>query len=263
MHIVVCVKQVPDTAEVRIDAERGTLVREGVPSILNPLDAHAVEAAVALREKLGKGRVTALSMGPPQALAAVRECIARGCDGGVLLTDRAFAGADTWSTSYTLACAVRSLGDVGLVLCGKQAIDGDTAQVGPELAAHLGWPQVTYARRLKADAEGRLVVERLTDYGNETVRVEPPAVVTALKDLNVPRLPSLHSQMRARRAEPDRWGPGRIDGDAEEFGLNGSPTRVKRVFTPPPRGECTRLEGEPDHVAARLAEVLIARRNAP
>ncbi len=263
MHIVVCVKHVPDTAEVRIDPERGTLIREGVPSILNPLDAHAVEAAVALREQLPEGRVTALSMGPFQAEAAVRECIARGCDEGILLTDRAFAGADTWATSYTLSCAVRALGDVGLVLCGKQAIDGDTAQVGPELAAHLGWPQVTYARRIRIGDDGRLTVERLTDYGNETLRVEPPAVVTALKDLNVPRLPSLGSQVRARRTEPARWGPDRIDGNAEEFGLDGSPTRVVRVFTPPPRGECARLEGEPDQVAARLAGVLARRRSEP
>ncbi len=258
MHIVVCVKQVPDTTEVRIDRERGTLVREGVPSVLNPLDAHAVEAAVRLRERAG-GRVSALSMGPPQAEASVREALARGADRGLLLTDRRFAGADTWSTSYTLACAVRRMGDVELVVCGKQAIDGDTAQVGPGIAAHLGWPQVTFARRALSVEEGRLCTERMTDHGDETVRCPLPAVLTVLKDLNVPRLPSLVSQMRARRCAIETWGADELEGDPAEYGLDGSPTRVVRVFTPPPRGECVFLEGGPEEAAAELAELLRER----
>ncbi len=261
MHIVVCVKQVPDTAEVRIDPERGTLVREGVPSILNPLDAHAIEAAAALARGAG-GRVTALCMGPPQAETALREAVARGCDDAVLLTDRAFAGADTWSTSYTLACAVRAMGDVRLVLCGKQAIDGDTAQVGPGIAAHLGWPQVTYARRIAEADEAALLVERLTDHGTETVRVRLPAVLTALKDLNVPRLPSLVTQMRARRCPVERWGADDLEADRAELGLDGSPTRVVRVFTPPPRGECVVWTGEPEEMAANLARALRERKLA-
>lgn len=258
MHIVVCIKQVPDTTEVRIDPERGTLIREGVESILNPLDAHAIEGAVALKERLG-GRVTALSMGPSQADAAIREAMARGCDDGILLTDRAFAGADTWSTSYTLACAVRKLSDVRLVLCGKQAIDGDTAQVGPELAVHLGWPQATYVRRVLEATGEALVVKRLTDWGDETLRVELPAVLTVLKDLNFPRLPSLVSQMRARRCEVARWGPQHVDGDAAQFGLAGSPTRVVKVFTPPPRGACTVWRGEPEETVPKLAAALKTR----
>ena len=255
MHIVVCIKQVPDTTNVRIDPERGTLIREGVASILNPHDAYAIEGAVALRERLG-GSVTALTMGPPQAEAVLREAVARGCDRCVLLTDRAFAGADTWATSYTLARAVRKLGDVRLVLCGKQAIDGDTAQVGPGLAVHLGWPQATYARRIvEADADA-VVVERLTDWGNETLRVEFPAMLTVLKDLNFPRLPSLVSQMRGRRCDVERWGADAVEGDAAEFGLNGSPTRVVRVFTPPPRGKCVLWKEDPETAAPELVRAL-------
>lgn len=255
MHIVVCIKQVPDTAEVRIDPERGTLIREGVPSILNPLDAYAIEGAVALTER-NEGTATALCMGPPQAEAALREAIARGCDRAILLTDRAFAGADTWSTSYALACAVRKLGDVDLVFCGKQAIDGDTAQVGPGLAVHLGWPQATYVRRIIEATDESIAVERLTDWGNETLRVGLPAVLTVLKDLNFPRLPSLVSQMQARRCPVERWGAGDIDGDAAQFGLDGSPTRVVKVFTPPVRGACVVWQGEPQKTAAKLIEAL-------
>ena len=255
MHIVVCIKQVPDTAEVRIDPERGTLVREGVESILNPLAAHAVEAAIALRERLG-GLVTALCMGPPQAEAAVREAVARGCDRGILLSDRAFAGADTWSTSYTLARAIEKLHDVDLVLCGKQAIDGDTAQVGPGIAAHLGRPQAAYVRRIPEADAAALTIETLTDYGAETLRVPMPAVLTVLKDLNIPRLPSLESQMRARRCTIVRWRAGDIGGDPTQFGLEGSPTRVVRIFTPPARGKCVMWEGEEEASADALAEVL-------
>jgi electron transfer flavoprotein beta subunit len=255
MHIVVCIKQVPDTAEVRIDPDRGTLVREGVESILNPLDAHAVEAAVALRERLG-GLVSALSMGPPQAEAALREAVARGCDRGILLTDRAFSGADTWATSYTLARAVEKLADVDVVFCGKQAVDGDTAQVGPGIAAHLERPQAAYVRRILEAGAAALTVEALTDYGAETLRIPLPAVLTVLKDLNVPRLPSLESQMRARRCAIERWTAGDIGGDAAEFGLVGSPTRVVRVFAPPARGKCVMWEGAAEVSAAELAEAL-------
>ncbi len=257
MHLVVCVKQVPDTDEVRIDPERGTLIRAGVESILNPLDAHAIEAAVSLRERAG-GTVTALSMGPPQAEQAVREAIARGCDAGILLTDSAFGGADTWATSFTLAAALRAVGDVDLVICGKQAVDGDTAQVGPGIAAHLGWPQVTYVRRLLELNHRSLTAERLTDYGSETVRVNLPAVLTVLKDLNVPRLPSLVRAMHARRCEVSRWTSQALEAEDDQWGLAGSPTRVVRVFTPPPRGKAIIWDGEPEKSARRLASALAA-----
>jgi len=259
MRIIVCVKQVPDTNEVRIDPERGTLIREGVESILNPLDQHAVEAAVALREQAG-GEVIALTMGPPQAESTLIEAMAGGCDRALLLTDRAFAGADTWSTSYTLAAAIRAIGHVDLVLCGKQAIDGDTAQVGPGIATHLDWPQATYVRAIQDVTTDHIVVERLTDWGDETLRVELPAVLTVLKDLNVPRLPSLVSQMRARRADVQKWRAADVDGDPAQFGLDGSPTRVVRVFTPPPRGECVVWQGEAEEAADKLTEAFRARK---
>jgi electron transfer flavoprotein beta subunit len=244
MHLAVCVKHVPDTDQVRMDPERGTLVREGVPGILNPLDAHAVEAAVALRDLSG-GKVTAVSMGPRAAEQSLREALARGCDDALLLTDQTFAGSDTWATSYVLACAVRRLRDVELVVCGKQAVDGDTAQVGPGLAAHLGWPQATCVVALEPGGPQGLVVECLTDYGTETLRVPLPAVLTVVKDLNVPRLPSLVSALRARRAVVETWGAPVLGGDPAEFGLEGSPTRVVRVFTPPPRGQCMRWDDGP------------------
>ena len=259
MHSVVCIKQVPDTTDVRIDPERGTLIREGVESVLNPLDAYAVEGAVQLRQRLG-GRVTALTMGPPQAEDVVREAIARGCDDGLILTDRPFAGADTWATAYTLAAAIRKLGDVQLVLCGKQAIDGDTAQVGPGIAVHLGWPQATYVLGIPQVDERQLVVERMTDRGYESIRIQLPAVLTVLKDLNIPRLPSLVSAMRARRCEVVRWGAGDLSADPRQLGLDGSPTRVVKVFTPPPRGRCEFLGGEPAQAAARLVKTLQLRK---
>ncbi len=254
MHIVACIKQVPDTTNVRIDPERGTLVREGVAAILNPLDAFAVEAAVRLAAETG-GRATALTMGPPQAEVAVREAVARGCDDALLLSDRAFAGADTWATSYALAAAIRALGDVDLVLCGKQAVDGDTAQVGPGIAVHLGWPQATYVRDVRAE-DGALIVERLTDQGNETLRIPTPAVLTAIKDLCIPRLPSLTTAMRGRRCDVQCWGAGDLDVDPAQLGLDGSPTRVVSIFAPPPRGQCRLIDGEPAEQASELVALL-------
>jgi len=254
MKVVVCVKQVPDTAEVGIDPQTKTLMREGVASILNPLDMYAIEGAVGLGKELG-AEVIALSMGPPQAEAVVREAIARGCTGGVLLTDPILAGADTWATSYALACAVRRLGQVGAVFCGKQAIDGDTAQVGPGLAAHLGWPQATYVRRIVAAQKRHLIVECLTDSGIETLRVRLPAVLTVLKDLNEPRLPSLITQMKARRCTIESWGAEQLGGSRSFFGLEGSPTRVVKVFAPPPRAAGVTLKGDAREVAEKLVKV--------
>jgi len=254
MKVVVCVKQVPDTAEVSIDPQTKTLMREGVASILNPLDMYAIEGAVRLGEELG-AEVIALSMGPPQAEAVVREAIARGCARGVLLTDPTLAGADTWASSYALACAVRRLGQVSAVFCGKQAIDGDTAQVGPGLAAHLGWPQATYVRRIVAAQRRHLTVECLTDSGIETLRVRLPAVLTVLKDLNEPRLPSLVTQMKARRCAIESWGADRLAGSKSFFGLEGSPTRVVKVFAPPPRAAGVALKGNAREVAEKLVKV--------
>lgn len=168
MEIIVCIKQVPDTTEVKIDPVKGTLIREGVPSIVNPFDKNAVEAALQIREEKG-GKVTVITMGPPQAVDALRECLAMGADEAVLVSDRAFAGADTWATSYTLAKAIEKVGKVDIIFCGKQAIDGDTAQVGPGIAEHIGLPQVTYVQKIREVKDDQLVVERAIEGGFEEI----------------------------------------------------------------------------------------------
>lgn len=259
MNTIVCIKQVPDSAEVQIDPATNTLIREGVPSILNPLDLFAIEAAVSVAEKT-EGKAIALSMGPPQAEAVVREAIAQGCHRGILLTDGAFAGSDTWATSYVLAAAIQRLGQVDVVFCGKQAIDGDTAQVGPGIAAHLRWPQATYVRKILELNEDYLVVESLTDVGNQTCKVSLPVVLTVLKDLNLPRLPTLVSQMSARRGEIESWGATELELDAASVGLQGSPTQVRKIFAPPARGGGEVWAGPPEESAAELIKALRKRR---
>ena len=231
MRVVVCVKQVPDTTRVAIDPETKTLVREGVASVLNPLDSYAVEEALRVRERLG-GTVTALTLGPPQAEGMLRQVMALGVDEAVLVSGQEFAGSDTWSTSYALARAIRSLAGAGLILCGKQAVDGDTAHVGPELAVHLGLPQATCVRAVREIAPDHAVVERLTDSGHEVLRMPLPAVLTVVKDLNEPRLPNLEDLCRGRFAPVSALGWEEIGADPAEIGLEGSPTRVVEIFSP-------------------------------
>ena len=178
MRVIVCVKQVPDTAEVRINPETNTLMRDGVPSIINPYDMHAIEAGLYIREKAG-GKVTVVTMGPPQAETALREAISMGADDAVLLTDRAFAGSDTWATAYTLAKAVEHLG-ADVILCGKQAIDGDTAQVGPEMAEFLDIPHIAYVRKIEEIEDNRIVVQRLMDDGYDVIESSLPVLLTVV-----------------------------------------------------------------------------------
>lgn len=233
MDIVVCVKQVPDTTEVKIDPATNTLIRQGVPSIVNPFDKNAVEAALQLKEKHG-GKVTVISMGPPQAKEALKECIAMGADEAILISDRAFGGADTLATSYTLAAAIRKIGKVDIILCGKQAIDGDTAQVGPETAEHLGISQITYAAKL--DIEGDLArVEREHEEGYEVLEVKLPFLISVVKSINEPRFPTVKGTMKANRANIPVWTAADLDVDENRIGLKGSPTQVRRIFTPPQR----------------------------
>lgn len=256
MKVIVLIKQVPDTTEVRIDRETNTLVREGVPSIINPFDMYAIEEGLRVREAAGEGSVTVMSMGPPQVETALREALALGVDEAVLLSDRAFAGSDTWSTSYTLSAGIRKIGEFDLVLCGKQAIDGDTAQVGPGVAQFLGVPQVTYARRLTIEG-GRATVERMLEDGYDVLRVPLPAVVTVVKEINEPRLPSLKGKMAARKAEITVWGADDLDVDRAELGLDGSPTRVVRVFAPEERAGGTVFEGEVEDTVDSLVRELV------
>jgi electron transfer flavoprotein alpha/beta subunit len=235
MEIVVCVKQVPDTTEVKIDPVTNTLIRQGVPSIVNPFDKNAVEAALQLKDKHG-GKVTVISMGPPQAKDALKECLAMGADTAILISDRKFGGADTLATSYTLAAAIRKLGTYDIIICGKQAIDGDTAQVGPETAEHLGISQVTYVAKL--DVIGDTVrVEREHEEGYEVLEAKMPLLVSVVKSINEPRFPSIKGTMRANRIEIGEWTANDLDVDEQRLGLKGSPTQVSRIFTPPQRTE--------------------------
>lgn len=257
MKIVACVKQVPDAKNVRLDPETNTLSREGVESIMNPYDRHALEAAVALKEECG-GTVVALSMGPPQAADMLREAIACGADEAVLVSDRAFAGSDTLATTYTLARAIEHLGGADLVLCGRQAIDGDTAQVGPGLAVRLDLAFASCIRRIDRLEDGRLYVHRMMDDGHDELEVPLPALLTVVREVNDPRVPSLKGKMRAKKAEIAVLTAAEIGADARFLGLGGSPTKVAKVFAPEPRGARTMLDGSVDEMVAQLVDKLEA-----
>ncbi|MCI6659561.1 electron transfer flavoprotein subunit beta [Peptoniphilaceae bacterium SGI.137] len=228
MHIVVCVKQVPDTNEVRIDPVKGTLIRDGVPSIMNPDDKAALEYALQLRDQDASTEVSVISMGPPQAEAVLRESMAMGADNAYLITDRAFGGADTWATSSTIAAAVSKL-DYDLILCGRQAIDGDTAQVGPEIAEHLHIPNISYAAGIQKDGND-LVIKRQYDDGYHMVRVTMPCLVTALAESIQPRYMTPRGIMEAYEKEIPYWTRPDVPVEDENIGLTGSPTRVAKSF---------------------------------
>lgn len=236
MHIVVPIKQIPDTQDVQMDPETGTMVRSGVTAVVNPLDLYAVTAALDLRRTLG-GTITAVTMGPPQAEEALREVIALGCDAGVLVSDRRFGGSDTWATSRTLAAAIRKLGEFDLIITGERATDGDTGQVGPGIAAWLDIPVATYVARIHHPAAERLAVEsltveRLTEDGYQLVELSTPALLTVVKEVASPGLPTLSGKRIARSAEIPVFDAARLELDHSTIGLAGSPTRVARITTP-------------------------------
>lgn len=254
MNIIVCIKQVPDTAEIKINPETNTLMREGVPSIINPFDLHALEAGLQIKEKTG-GRVTVITMGPPQAETALREAVSMGADEVVLLSDRAFAGSDTWATSYTLAQAIRKIG-ADIIFCGKQAIDGDTAQVGPETAEFLGIPHISYIRKIEDVKDNYIKVQRLMDEGYDVVESSLPVLLTVVKELNQPRMPSLKGKMAARKAEVKKMGKEEINADENNIGLKGSPTQVKKIFAPEVKAERKMIEGSAEEQVERLIQEL-------
>lgn len=235
MNIVVCLKQVPDTTEVKIDPKTGTLIREGVPSIINPDDKNALEEALVIKENTG-AKVTVITMGPPQAKNALREAMAMGADDAILITDRAFAGADTLATSNALAGALRKL-DFDVVFAGRQAIDGDTAQVGPELAEHLGITQVTYVEKVDVISENELKVRKAWEDGYEELTVKTPVLLTAIKELNEPRYMSISNIFGTFDKEIKEWSASDIDVDKELLGLKGSPTKVKKSVTKEAKGQ--------------------------
>lgn len=254
MNIVVCIKQVPDSDKVTIDRETNRLNRAGVPSIINPFDENALEMALQLKDQYG-GKVTVLSMGPPQAEEALRTALAHGADEAILVSDRKFGGADTWATSYTISLAIKKLGEYDLVLFGKQAIDGDTAQVGPGVAHFLDIPVLTYAKAVELTGE-TLKVTKVTEDGYEVWDMDKPAALTVVKEANELRLPSLRKKMASKKAEIPCWGVEELQPDPEKIGLAGSPTKVSKVFAPPVKLNKEIISGEPEEMVAELIHKL-------
>ena len=261
LHIIVCIKQVPDTQEVRLDPVTHTLKREGIAAIINPFDLYALEEGLRVKDSQG-GTVTVITMGPPQADAALREALGYGADAAVLLSDKAFAGADTWATALTLARAIDKLGGVDLIFCGKQAVDGDTAQVGPMLATILDIPYVAWARKLSFGDARNLTVERLLDHGYDAVETNLPALITVVKEINEPRMPSFKAKLKAKKEVIPVWGLADLNLSAQEVGLSGSFTQVVKVFPPPSRGTPEIWTGAPQELAARLWQRLKAQGKA-
>ena len=258
MNIIVTIKQVPDTNEVKIDTATGTLIRDGVPSIINPEDKHALEAALAIKDTGEDVTVTVLSMGPPQAETALMEALAMGADKACLACDKAFAGADTLATAYTLATAVKKLGPFDLILCGSQAIDGDTAQVGPQLAECLGIAQITYAEKIRISGES---VEVMSSFGRSgrVVEADFPALVTVLKTINRPRYKTMNGIERAFRDKTVRVLTREdLDLNPLRIGLAGSPTTVRQTFVPPLGRKGLVVEGTPDKLADGIMDTLNA-----
>jgi electron transfer flavoprotein beta subunit len=258
VKIAVCLKQVPETTEVKINPQTNTLMREGVASITNPFDEFALEEGLLTREKYG-GEVHVMSMGPPQAIEILKNALAVGADKVYLLSDPAFAGADTLATAYTLAKTIEKIGGVDLVICGKQAIDGDTAQVGPGIATRLGIPQLTYVAKVREidPAKKKIVVERMLENGREVVECSLPVVITVMKDINEPRLPSLLGIKKAAKATIPTWTAKEIGVDENRVGLKGSPTWVWKVFSPESRGGGEILKGEVTETVPLLVNKLM------
>ena len=256
MRTIVCVKQVPASNEVRLDPKTNTIIRDGAQAVINPFDSHALEAALQLKERFG-GTVTVLSMGIPDTQRMLRECVARGADRALLLTDRAFAGADTLATSYALYCGVKAAEAFDLVLCGKMAVDGDTAQIGPELAERLGVPHVTDVEWLEADADGEAVTVRRQLGGSvQTLRVPLPAVLTVTREVNVPRLPSIAGVLHAEETEVALFDVRRAAADEALCGLKGSPTQVVRTYLPQSTRAVEEVGGTPLQQRMRLVEII-------
>jgi electron transfer flavoprotein beta subunit len=259
IKIAVCIKQVPGTTEIKIDPETNTLIRQGIENIINPFDTYAVEEAVSLKERLDADggfeeeiEVVAVSMGPPQAEEILRESISVGADKAVLLSDRAFAGADTWATAATLSMALEKLGDVRLVIFGKQTLDGDTGQVGPELAHKMGLPFIGYVSSVEEIDKNRIKVKRLAEENYEIFEVRLPAAISVVKDINNPRVPSLRGKMKAKKELVPVWTAKELEADPEEVGLAGSYTQVVKIFTPRMVHDVKIIEGTPEEMVEEL-----------
>jgi len=251
MNIIVCIKQVPDVTEVKWDPETGSLIRKGIPSIINPNDKNALEAALQVREMHG-GEVTVLSMGPSQVEEALREALGMGADRAIQLSDRRFAGSDTWATAYTLGLAVKKIGQYDLIICGTEAVDGMTAQVGPQLSEYLDIPQLTYATHIEIIDKKVRVKQKLGDY-DRLLEAPLPALITIEREAFRPRIAPMDTILEAYGKEIPVWKPEDLNGEEDHFGLKGSPTRLRKVYTPKLlKGKVEMLEGGPEEVAGKL-----------
>jgi electron transfer flavoprotein beta subunit len=257
VNIVVCIKQVPGTTQVKINPDTGTLIRDGVEAVVNPFDEYAIEEALRIRERLGSATVKVISMGPPQAEEALKSAIALGADEAYLVTDRAFAGSDTWATSYTLSTAIRTLGTIDLIICGKQAIDGDTAQVGPGVAEMLGIPFVAWVRKVEEVSKTNIRVERMMEDGYEVVDMPLPGLITVIKEINVPRMASLKGKMRAKKAAVTVLNAESLKPDMEKIGLKGSPTQVLRSFVPQRKTGGEKVSGNTADMVNKIKSVIL------
>jgi len=231
VNIIIPIKQVPETSNVKMDKEKGTMIRDGVQTVINPLDLYALETGIQLKEKFG-GKITVISMGPPSAVKALKEAVAMGCDDAVLLSDKKFAGSDTWATSYTISQAIKKIGHYDLIIAGERATDGDTGQVGPGIAAWLDLPLATYVSKIVKVDEKELVVERLVEEGYQKLQMPLPALLTVVKEISNPRLPTLRGKKRARATEVPIFTAEKMDLDPEFLGLKGSPTKVLKIDFP-------------------------------
>ena len=257
MNIIACVKQVPATTEVKMNKETNTIIREGVESVINPFDTYAVEEGLRIKDR-AEGKVTVVSMGIPAVADMLKQTVALGVDDCVLLRDRAFAGADTLATAYALSMGIRKIGAYDLIICGKQATDGDTAQVGPSLAEKLGIPHATYVRKITEIGDGRIRCQRLTDDGYDDIELTLPALITVVKEINEPRLPSLKNMMRAKKAEVAVWTADDVGADKAQCGLQGSPTQVIQTFVPVHDVQSEMFEGTPEEQARKLTDRLLS-----
>lgn len=256
MNVVVCIKQVPNTIDVQIDPETGRLKREGVESVINPFDEYAIEEGVRIKEKTG-GKVIVVTMGPPQAESVLREAVSKGADEAVLVSDRSFGGADTLATSYALSSAINFIGSYDIILCGERASDGDTAQVGPEIAEMLNIPHVACVKKIESIDDRSIKIERMMEDGCDLIESPVPALLTVVKEINTPRIASLKGKMAAKKAVIKILNAADVGADTRRTGLNGSPTQVVRIFAPPQRtcgGE--KFRGRAKEVAAALVRRL-------
>lgn len=258
MKIIVCVKQVPDTTEVKIDPKTHTMIRDGIPSILNPYDHYAVEECVRLKEESNNGHITVITMGPPQARSALMKCLALGADDAILISDKAFAGSDTFATAYTLAQTIKKIGAYNIIFCGQQAIDGDTAQVGPELAQQLGIPQITYVEKIEMEKNQKLTIYKQNEDGYTILGTKMPILLTLLPPSSFqPEHPPMSKILKAKKKPLVVWDVNTLGGDTSKFGLDGSFTQVIKTYSPPSRGTCEIIEGDNKEASKKLGEILL------